>query len=30
MSLFKKAEAKADRLKMYVYGKAGTGKRLAA
>lgn len=30
MSLFKKAEAKADRLKMYVYGKAGTGKTTTA
>lgn len=30
MSLFQKAEKKADRLKMYVYGKAGTGKTTTA
>jgi len=26
MSLFNKAEAKANRLKMYVYGPSGSGK----
>jgi hypothetical protein len=30
MSLFKKAEAQADRLKMYVYGEAGTGKTVTS
>lgn len=30
MSLFEKAEKTADRLKMYIYGKAGTGKTITA
>lgn len=30
MSLFKKAEEQADRLKMYVYGEAGTGKTITS
>jgi len=30
MSLFKKAEAQADRLKMYVYGESGTGKTVTS
>jgi len=30
MSVFKKAETQADRLKMYVYGEAGTGKSVTS
>jgi len=30
MSMFKKAEVQADRLKMYIYGEAGTGKTVTS
>ncbi len=30
MSMFKKAETQADRLKMYIYGEAGTGKTVTS